>query len=53
MPKKIDLTGQTFGRLTVMYELLERKNGKVQWHCKCECGNEKDVISTQLTGGRT
>lgn len=53
MPKKIDLTGQTFGRLTVLYELPERKNGKVQWHCKCQCGNEKDVISTQLTSGRT
>ena len=51
--KKQDLTGQTFGRLTVMYELPERKNGKVQWHCKCSCGNEKDILSTQLTSGKT
>lgn len=50
---KRDLTGQKFGRLTVLYELPERKNGKVQWHCRCDCGNEKDIISTSLTSGHT
>ena len=31
MPKKQDLTGKVFGRLTVMYEIPERKNGKILW----------------------
>ena len=42
-----DLTGQTFNRLTVLYPLKERKNGSVVWHCKCECGNECDVVSRE------
>lgn len=40
MGKKIDLTGQKFGRLTVLYEYPKRNNsGGVQWVCQCECGN--------------
>lgn len=50
---KRDLAGQKFGRLTVLYELPERKNGKIQWRCRCDCGNEKDVLSTSLTSGHT
>ena len=48
-----DLTGQTFNRLTVLYPLKERKNGSVVWHCKCECGNECDVVSPSLIKSRT
>lgn len=48
-----DLTGQTFNRLTVLYPLKERKNGSVVWHCKCECGNECDVVSPSLVKERT
>lgn len=36
-----------------MYELPERKNGKIQWRCRCDCGNEKDILSTSLTSGHT
>lgn len=50
---KRDLAGQKFGRLTVLYELPERKNGKIQWRCRCDCGSEKDVLSTSLTSGHT
>lgn len=49
MPKKQDLTGKVFGRLTVMYEIPERKNGKILWQCKCECGNEIAVMGNSLT----
>lgn len=49
----IDLTGQTFGKLLV----LKRQNNfgecPVQWLCKCECGNEKVVISANLRNGTT
>ena len=48
MPKKIDLTGQRFGRLLVIRE-AGRKNGKVAWLCKCDCGREKVVCGSSLT----
>ena len=53
MPTKVDLTGQKFERLTVLYELPIRKNGSIVWHCKCDCGNECDVISASLRSHRT
>ena len=46
-PKK-DLTGQQFGYLTPLYYI---KGGK--WHCQCECGNECDVETRNLTTGHT
>ena len=48
MPKKIDLTGQPFGRLIVIRE-CGRKNGSVAWLCKCDCGREKVVRGSSLT----
>ena len=53
MPKKIELTGKVFGYWTVLYESDLRNNGKVYWHCKCECGNEKDVSGTDLRNGKS
>lgn len=42
MPRVQDLTGQRFGRLTVLNRVGTR-NGNSYWHCRCDCGNEKDV----------
>lgn len=48
-----DLSGQKFGRLTVLHP-TEGQDGKgMRWHCKCECGNEIDVIAGSLTSGNT
>ncbi|MFP3727538.1 HNH endonuclease [Priestia filamentosa] len=52
-----DLTGQTYGKLTVK-ELAEPKIGKngkrrTQWLCVCECGNEKVVIADALKSNQT
>lgn len=47
----IDLKGQKFGRLTVI-ERAKDKKGKTYWHCKCECGDEKDVCASHLTSGK-
>lgn len=47
MGKDIDLTGQRFGRWTVVGR-AEDKGGKNYWHCKCDCGNEKDVYVSSL-----
>ena len=49
MPAKKDLTNLRVGRLTVLYETDERRNGKIVWHCKCDCGKEVDIIGTSLT----
>ncbi|WP_346207600.1 hypothetical protein NSS91_15960 [Caldifermentibacillus hisashii] len=51
--RKVDLKGKRFGRLTVLEELPERKNGKVVWRCRCDCGNVVNVVSTYLTSGQT
>ena len=55
MPRKKDLSGQTFGRWKVLYESPIRKNGKVVWHCQCQCDlkTEKDIIGTDLTFGKS
>lgn len=48
-----DLTGQKFGRLTVLERSENSKTGKAKWLCKCDCGNEVSVMSTSLISGRT
>ena len=53
MPKKIDLTGQPFGRLLVLHECGRSKGGNVLWKCRCECGNECIVCSDALRNQRT
>ena len=50
--KCIDLTGQKFGRLTVI-KRAENKGIQVCWLCKCECGNEKVVNGNGLRRGGT
>ena len=46
--KNVDLTGQKFGKLTVVELLQERKNGKKYYNCLCECGNYIKLRSTDL-----
>ena len=52
MPKLIDLTGQRFGRLTVIKRNDENLNRKPAWVCKCDCGNIKIVRGTDLRQGK-
>ena len=53
MPKKIDLTNQRFGKLTVIKESKKRISNRVTWLCKCDCGNEVLVTSKNLREGIT
>ena len=39
MSNFIDLTGQKFGKLTVIKKVEKSKNNRIKWICKCECGN--------------
>lgn len=52
-----DLTGQRFGRLTVIEYAGKRvsPNGttSTMWKCKCDCGNIKDVRQGNLRNGTT
>lgn len=49
--KRLDLTGLVYGKLTVLYYSHSNKDGRTVWHCKCNCGNEKDVSSKDLKRG--
>ena len=50
MPAKIDISGQRFGRLTVVCE-AGRKGGQVTWICRCDCGNEHIAKGRDLRCG--
>ena len=52
MSKVIDLTGQKFGRLTVISR-AESKNKRARWNCLCECGNKTIVYGQHLKKGST
>lgn len=54
MGKVKDITGQRFGRLVVIEDNGERDSYRnVVWLCKCDCGNEKKVVSGSLKNGLT
>lgn len=57
MTKLKDLTGQRFGRLTVLARVENKAfpSGQTQpqYLCRCDCGNEKVVLGHQLVHGRT
>ena len=52
MLRFIDLTGQKFGRLTVI-RLGGRQNGRIHWLCRCDCGNEVNVAANHLKNNHT
>lgn len=51
MGRLIDLTGQKFGRLTVLERDLSRKG--VYWICRCDCGNIKSILGQHLKSKHT
>ena len=57
MPALIDLTGQKFGRLTVLFRDIEyqksHNKGNACWRCQCDCGNQTTVIGSLLKNGHT
>lgn len=53
MPRRIDLTGQRFGYLTVQFRIRRSQCSKVYWSCSCDCGNTVEVRSYDLTSGHT
>lgn len=59
--KALDLTGQTFNDLTVLYRVSNKGNskapngnvvGRTYWRCICVCGKECDVQTSDLTSNK-
>lgn len=48
-----ELTGQRFGRLTVVKRAENSKNGGTRWLCQCDCGNMVCVHACSLKQGDT
>ena len=46
----IDLTGQRFGRLTVLGQ-GERIGDRIGWICRCDCGNIKTIDAHAMKAG--
>lgn len=51
--RKLDLTGQTFGRLTVLSSFHRAGEPKARWLCKCSCGKTHTPTTLDLRSGRT
>lgn len=51
MGKFKDLTGQTFGKWTVV-DIDETKD-RIHWWCECECGKEQSIRASSLTSGNS
>lgn len=50
--KKLDLTGQRYGKLTVLGP-AENMGGYTAWLCRCGCGRETVVPTRHLRSGHT
>lgn len=49
----IDLTGQKFGRLTVIKRIENDSRNHARFLCQCDCGNFKNILSRSLKSGKT
>jgi len=50
--KKLDLTGQRFGKLTVISP-AKNVDGRTAWLCRCDCGQERVIKTYHLRSGHT
>jgi len=53
MPQLIDISGEIFGRLTVLGRSGTTKHGHTIWLCQCTCGNLVEIIKSDLKQGKT
>ena len=49
----VDITGKTFGRLTVICFSHKDTRRQLYWKCLCSCGNEKIICGNRLKNGNT
>ena len=53
MGRCVDLTGQKFGKLTVIKRVEDDSEAHIKWLCECECGNFITTRGTSLRSGIT
>ena len=53
MGRYIDLTGKSFGKLTVIAQVSSSQKGQLQWLCECTCGKQAIVRGCHLRSGHT
>ncbi len=54
LKRTLDMTGQKFGRFTVLSKSETRGAGRqVKWECECECGNTRTILGASLRSGAT
>ena len=51
-PRRIDETGNRYGRLTVLRVGEKKMKGVLYWLCKCDCKNETEVRGQDLRCGK-
>lgn len=52
-PKRKDITGQKFGKLTAVKPLYSNKKYAIVWECICDCGKTMQAPIGALTSGNT
>ena len=50
--QRLNLLGQVFGRLTVLYHCGTDSSNCARWRCRCQCGRETTTTSGQLRAGK-
>lgn len=53
MPSLKDIAGFRFGRVVAIRLVGRNRHRKAIWRCACDCGQEFDAISGNLTSGTT
>jgi hypothetical protein len=52
MSEVVNIKGQKFGRLEVLYRIENDKDGNAMWLCSCDCGKELPARGVCLRRGR-
>ena len=53
MGRRLDLTGQRFGKLKAIKDVGKSSDGRRLWLCKCDCGREHITTGKLLKDGHT
>ncbi len=50
---RTDLSGQRYSALVCLHPVEIKKNSHIMYVCRCDCGNEKTISSSNLRSGHT
>ena len=49
--RRRNITGDKYGFLTALFPTDRKQGSRTIWHCRCDCGKERDVSISLLTRG--